>query len=462
MRGVLIGAAGSGAGKTTVAAALCAALRRRGLAVAPFKVGPDFLDPTHLAAAAGRPCHTLDPYLMGEAALRMRAARAAADADVVVVEGMMGLFDGVDGRSDAGSAAEVAKRLGLPVVLVVDASAAARSLAALVHGFATFDRDLDLAGVVATRVGGPGHVALLDQALASAGGPPLLGALPFDRETAVPERYLGLHAACETDPGRVGRLADLAERHLDVERLSRLETRPGRWPSVLIYDSTAGPSRSSEPPSNERSGARVGVARDAAFAFYYPANLERLGEAGARVVPFSPLADDRLPDVDALYLGGGYPELHAAALAANAPMRAAVCAFVERGGTVYAECGGLLYLADRLVDADGRVHEMVGALPGAVAAMTGGLVEFGYVAVETTRPTLLGPSGTRVRGHRFHASRLASPPAGADLAYALSRPDGTPWGEEGFVIGQVLASYVHLNFDGAPGVAAALARARRP
>ncbi|HEX7127160.1 MAG TPA: cobyrinate a,c-diamide synthase [Thermodesulfobacteriota bacterium] len=458
MRGLLLGAAGSGAGKTTVAAALCAALRRRGLAVAPFKVGPDFLDPTHLAAAAGRPCHTLDPYLMDDAALRARAARGAAGADLVVVEGMMGLFDGVDARSDAGSAADVARRLGLPVVLVVDASTAARSVAALVHGFATFDRDLHLAGVVATRVGGPGHAALLREALASSGGPPLLGALPFDGEIAVPERYLGLHAAAETDPSRAGRLADLAERHLDLERLSRLETAPGRWPADPRREAPAGPPRSADPSG----GARVGVARDEAFAFYYPANLERLDEAGARVVPFSPLADRRLPDVDALYLGGGYPERHAAALEANAPMRAAVRAFVERGGTVYAECGGLLYLADRLVDAEGRAHQMAGALPGAVAVMTGGLVDFGYVAVETTRPTLLGPPGTRVHGHRFHVSRLASPPAGALLAYALSRPDGTPWGEEGFVIGRVLASYVHLNFDGAPGVAEALARARRP
>ncbi len=450
MRGFLLGAPASGAGKTTVAAALLAALRRRGVATAPFKVGPDFLDPTHLAAAAGRPCHTLDPYLVGDAAFRARAARASAEAHLVVVEGMMGLFDGVDGRSDAGSAADVAKRLGLPVVLVLDASATARSVAALVHGFATFDRALDVAGVIATRVGGPGHVTLLRDALASSGGPPLLGALPFDPQAAVPERHLGLHAASETDPARMGRLADLAERHLDLSRLAVLETAPGRWPGC------------EEPEAGPAATARVGVARDAAFAFYYPANLERLAETGAQVVPFSPLADERLPDVDALYLGGGYPELHAAALAANRPMRDAVRAFVERSGVVYAECGGLLYLADRLLDAEGRAHEMAGALPGATAAMTGGLVDFGYVEVETTRPSLLGPPGTRVRGHRFHASRLASPPAGADLAYRLRRPDGTPWGEEGFMVRRVLASYVHLNFDGAPRVAESLARGGRP
>lgn len=450
MRGFLVGAPGSGAGKTTVAAALCAAFRRRGLRVAPFKVGPDFLDPTHLAAAAGRPCHTLDPFLMGARALRQRAARSSAGADLVLVEGMMGLFDGVDGRSNAGSAADVATRLGLPVVLVVDASASARSLAALVHGFAAFDPEVTVAGVVATRVGGPGHVALLRGALASAGGPPLLGAVPFDPASAVPERYLGLHAACETGPERVERLADLAERHLDLERLARLETAPGRWP----------------PCPREEAGCKkattVAVARDAAFAFYYAANLERLSGHPVCAAEFSPIADARLPEADALYLGGGYPELYAAALADNRPMRESVRAFAARGGAVYAECGGLLYLADRLVDAEGLAHEMVGALPGAVARMTGDLVDFGYVRVETTRPTLLGPAGTRARGHRFHASRLDSPPTGARLAYRLRRPDGTDWGEEGFAVGNLLASYVHLNFDGTPRVARALAGARRP
>ncbi len=450
MRGFLLGAPSSGAGKTTVATAVIAALSRRGLTVQPFKVGPDFLDPGHLVAAAGRPCHTLDPWLAGEQAVRERAGRSAADADLVVVEGAMGLFDGVDGKSEAGSSAAVAKLLGLPVVLVVDASAAARSVAALVHGFATFDGALRVAGVIATKAGGPGHVGMIRDALAAAGGPPLLGALPFDPAAAVPERYLGLHQAAEAGPDgrllaggeRLGRLAALAERHLDLEQIARLAPEPDRWPPVPA----AAPSRA--------ASVRIGVARDAAFSFYYPANLERLEAAGAELVAFSPVADPTLPpDLGGLYFGGGYPELHAAALAANRPMREAVRAFAAAGPPVYAECGGLLYLAERLVDAPGQAHEMVGALSGAVAAMTAGLVDFGYVEVETTRATPLGPAGGRLRGHRFHCSRLGSPPADARLAYRLRRPGGVPWGEEGFVQGNLLASYVHVLFDGAPGAA---------
>jgi cobyrinic acid a,c-diamide synthase len=459
--GFLLGAPSGGAGKTTAATALVAAFARRGVAVQPFKVGPDFLDPTYLGAAAGRPCHTLDLWMAGEAAVRDRAARAAAGADLVVVEGMMGLFDGVEARGDAGSSAAAAKLLGLPVVLVVDASAAARSAAALARGFATFDPDVVVAGVIATKTGGPGHVALLRDALASAGGPPLLGALPYEPAAAVPERHLGLHRAEEAGPDgrplggreRLDRLAALAERHVDLERVARLEPDPGRWPG-------AAGAAGGDAPQPRGPVPVIGVARDAAFSFYYPANLEWLAAQGATLRFFSPLADPGPPaDAGALYFGGGYPELHAAALAANRPMREAVRAFVEAGRPVYAECGGLMYLADRLVDARGEAHAMAGALPGAATAMGAGLAEFGYVEVETVGPTPLGPAGRRLRGHRFHASRLVSPPADARRAYRLRRPDGADRGEEGFLRRNLLASYVHLLFDAAPDVAAALAGA---
>jgi cobyrinic acid a,c-diamide synthase len=461
--GFLLAAPSGGAGKTTVATALVAAFARRGVAVQPFKVGPDFLDPTYLAAAAGRPCHTLDLWMAGEAAVRDRAARAAAGADLVVVEGMMGLFDGVEARGDAGSSAAAAKLLGLPVVLVVDASAAARSVAALAHGFATFDPDVVVAGVIATKTGGAGHAALLRDALASAGGPPLLGALPYEPAAAVPERHLGLHRAEEAGSDgrplggheRLDRLAALAERHVDLEHVARLEPDPGRWPGAAARRAERRPE--GPPPV-------IGVARDAAFSFYYPANLEGLASLGAALRFFSPLGDPAPPgDVGALYFGGGYPELHAAALAANRPMREAVRAFVEAGGPVYAECGGLMYLADRLVDARGEAHAMAGALPGAATAMGAGLPDFGYVEVETVAPTPIGPAGRRLRGHRFHASRLVSLPADARPAYRLYRPDGGDWGGEGFLRRNLLASYVHLLFDAEPGVAAALvgAAARR-
>ncbi|MBI4839992.1 MAG: cobyrinate a,c-diamide synthase, partial [candidate division NC10 bacterium] len=354
MHALLVGGVASGVGKTTVTLGLMAALRRRGLRVQGFKVGPDFIDAGLHAAVTDRPSHNLDGWLLPRAEIEEIFARHTADADVALVEGVMGLFDGLEGGSDRGSSAEIARWLHLPVLLVVDASAAIRSAAATLLGFETFDSSLRMAGVVFNRAGGPRHAGWLREASALTCRTPILGALPWETDVRIPERHLGLVTA-ETGlltPERVGKLADLVEAHVDVDQLleaSRL---------------AAVPSPSPPHPASPGRRCRIGVARDAAFCFYYAENLTRLEAAGASLVPFSPLQDPRLPEgLDGLYLGGGYPEVHAAELAANVSVRDDIRAHATAGCPVYAECGGFMYLAEAIQDPEGRWHPMVGWIP---------------------------------------------------------------------------------------------------
>ena len=319
MKGVVVAGTGSGCGKTTISLGLMAALAGRGLRVAPFKVGPDFIDPGHHRQAAGRAGRNLDGWMLPRAANERTFRRSAGAADVAVVEGVMGLFDGYDGRSESGSTAEMAKWLGLPVLLVVDARSMARSAAALVQGFENFDPGLRFAGVAFNRMGSERHLRYLREALADTVRMPCLGGFDRDEAVSVPERHLGLVTAEDhpLDARRLARLAAMVEAGLDVDGL--LSTLP----QIAADLETPAP----QPPAS--APARIGVARDRAFCFYYEDNLERLERCGARLVPFSPLADRELPpDLDGLYFGGGYPELSAAALAGNASMRAGVRARV--------------------------------------------------------------------------------------------------------------------------------------
>ena len=351
-RGLVIAGTQSGVGKTTVTLGLLYAMRRRGLTVQPFKVGPDFIDPGHHRRAAGRVSHNLDGWMLSREANLALFRRHAASAQVAVVEGVMGLFDGYDGLSEAGSTAEMAKWLGLPVVLVVDARAMARSAAALVHGFASFDPDLKLAGVVFNRVGGPAHLHYLEQALSQLAGVKCLGGLPRKAELAIPERHLGL-TTTEDHPleeEHLEHLADVMEEHVDLEGL--LAALP-----VLALPREAAPAAVA--PT-----VRLGLARDRAFCFYYPENLELLARFGAELVPFSPLKDRELPEnLHGIYLGGGYPELFAAQLAANEGLKRELAAQAAAGLPIYAECGGLMYLSQEIKDLEGRTHAMVGLLP---------------------------------------------------------------------------------------------------
>jgi cobyrinic acid a,c-diamide synthase len=436
---LVVAGTASGVGKTTVTLALARAFRARGLRVATFTCGPDSLDPTYHSRAAGAVCQNLDGWMMGQTAVRTTFASGAAGADVSLVEGVMGLFDGASPTSDAGSTAEIAKWLEAPTVLVVDASGMARSLSAVARGFAEFDRDLGLAGVVANRVGSRGHLELLHKAVTSPG---VMGGLPRDPEHSFPDRHLGLRTADERvlpDP-LMDHWGSLAAEWLDVDRLLALARSA---PPLTLTGDPEAPS--------ERTPCRVGVARDEAFHFYYADNLRRLRDLGATLVEFSPLRDTSLPDVHGLYLGGGYPEVHAAALGANTAMRRSIRAFAESGGPVYAECGGLMYLTRAIRTSNGGAHEMVG-LFDAEARMCKTLQALGYAEVETTAASILGPAGTRFRGHQFRYSELCEMGELPEQVYTIRGRRGRTTALEGYRTQNVLASYVHAHWASNPQV----------
>jgi cobyrinic acid a,c-diamide synthase len=456
VRGLLVSGTASGVGKTTVALAIMAALRRRGLVVQPFKCGPDFLDTGHHTRVSGRTARNLDTWMLSVEANRSVVRNAARGAEVLVAEGMMGLFDGKDGSTEIGSTAEIAKLLQLPVVLVVDAATSARSVAAVVLGFETFDRELPLAGVILNRVGGQGHYEMLRDAIEVYCNTKILGWLPIDPAIAIPERHLGLHDAIElpanSHEAAIDTLVAIAEKHIDLDSLLGLQCGLQMNEEEL--------ARTVNSDFNDK--VRIGVPADRAFSFYYEDNLDLLREQGAEIVRFSPLNDTSLPsDLDALYLGGGYPELHAKQLSSNRKMLEEVSAFAASGRPVYAECGGMIYLSEGL-RVDGESYSMAGVLP-LTMQMTDNLVQFGYVTVEFTEDCLLGRKGTVVRGHSFHYSRIASHDD-VDTSYRVHYSMSGKSEMEGFRRGNVLASYIHLHFRANPAVpetfVAAIRRAR--
>jgi cobyrinic acid a,c-diamide synthase len=451
-RVLVVAGTASGVGKTSVTLGLLSALRRRGLRVQAFKVGPDFIDPGLHEVASGRASYNLDGWMCGREVVLATVARRAADADVAIVEGVMGCFDGIDGTSDAGSTAQIARWLGAPVVLVVDAGAQSRSAAATVLGFERFDPALNVAAVIVNRVGSDTHARWVSEAIRAACRAVPVGAIPRDDAWwAMPERHLGLLTAADgvLAGERLVRMADTVERSVDLERLLSLAS-PLSWgagpPTSQLRSTPGNPGRTSMPR------ATIGIARDHAFQFYYAENLDLLREAGADLVEWSPLADGEPPDVDGLYFGGGYPELDAQHLADNARCRRTVRRFaLDDGRPVYAECGGLMYLAESLEDADGRVHEMVGLLPARVT-MRPPRMSLGYLGVTLTAPTPLGPAGTVARGQEFHFSTLSPVPASVPRAYGVTAPGGATRAE-GYVVGRSLMSYVHLHFASNPALA---------
>jgi len=624
---LVIAATASGVGKTSLSLGLARALSRRGLRVATFKVGPDFLDPTYLAMASGRTCYNLDGWMTGRDYVRDLFARATAHADIAIVEGVMGLFDGASPTGLEGSTAEIAAWLDAPVLLVVNAHGAARSLAAMVKGFVEFDPSVRVAGVIANHAGSPRHTEWLADALSAASLPPLVGAVPRDGLPPLASRHLGLVTADATvlPAETIEKLADACEKHLDIGRIVNVAQPPsavmakpssplyrrnlphiqatgrpiqitfstwGRWTlpesvrsdvlkhclhdngtrffihAVVVMpdhvhmiinlraDSTGRPFglpeilngikgasahtvnkvirrkghvwqdenfdhvlRSDEDLGGKidylcknpvRKGlvqrerdypwiwrswiegkkvaggitagggcatsrteitaeggcatfnrkVRIGLARDAAFHFYYPDNLQMLQSAGAELVEFSPLSDAALPaDLAGLYLGGGYPEVFAERLAGNGPMREQIRRFAESGRCVYAECGGMIYLGRSVRTLDGRTWPMACVLP-IDTAMLDRLKTLGYVEAELNADSMWGGPGQTLRGHEFHYSEITADDAAAEgwqPAYSLHRrrpTDSGPWARaEGFAKGGVLASYVHLHFASRPDAA---------
>ena len=436
---IVVAGVSSGVGKTSVTVALARALRLRGLRVAMFKCGPDYLDPTYHARAAGTVCHNLDGFMMGEEGVRDTFVQAARGADIALIEGVMGLFDGASPVSEEGSSAQIAKWLDAPVVLVCDASGMARSLAALVHGYGTFDPALRLGGVIANRVGSAGHLTLLREALPAS--LPYVAGLPRKRELAFPERHLGLRTA-ERDAvpePLFDAWAGLAEEWLALDALLALARTAPRLAHTLPVDTHAGKPR-----------CRIGIARDEAFYFYYDYNLRALEREGAELVPFSPLHDAHLPDVQGLILGGGYPEVHAERLANNRTMLDDIRAFSQAGRAIYAECGGLMFLSRSIRGLDGTSHAMVGIIPGE-AVMAERLAALGYVNVSTTAPSLLGPPGTHFRGHQFRYSELVLE-GEVDRVCELERARGGQRSQEGYAVRKTFASYVHAHWASNPSI----------
>ncbi|MEZ4860391.1 MAG: cobyrinate a,c-diamide synthase [Caldilineaceae bacterium] len=456
MKRLIIAAPQSGSGKTTICAGIIAALRRRGLKVTPFKAGPDYIDPTYHALAAGEPCHNLDAWLLTPAQVQMSFLRRSRGSDIALVEGMMGLFDGHAGYDDSGSAAHLARLLNTSVLLVLDVWTMARSAAAIVKGFRDFDPTVKIAGVLLNRVGSPIHARMVQEAIECETGVPVVGYLRHEEAFTVPERHLGLIPTAE--PGRwqqwVTLVGNAIEQQVDLEQLLNLAT------VAPLEVAVADPPPL---PSSTRPGDRavIAVAYDAAFNFHYADNLDLLQAAGAELALFSPLHDDELPrGAQAIYLCGGFPELYAAELAANVALHQQLRRAHTAGLPIYAECGGLMYLTEAITDIHGVTRPMVGLLPG--RARMEHHVTMGYRLLRARHDTWLWRKGEEMRGHEFHYSSWQARPATYPYLYEF-QPDAyqlTPQ-LEGVWQGNLLASYTHLHFLAKPELAERFVAAAR-
>ena len=443
---IVVAGTASGVGKTTVTAGLIAALRRRGLVVQPFKCGPDYIDPGYHTLAAGRPCRNLDSWMLDDEQVRDAFVRACGGADIAVIEGVMGLFDGADFDGERASAAQIAKLIGAPVLLVMDISGAARSAAATALGFARFDPDVPVSAVVLNRAGSEAHASGCARAIERATGLHVVGFLPRDELLRVPERHLGLLPSGERSgmDALLDAMADSVERHCDID-------------AVLHLAATAGPA-----PAGARSpriayeladrAPILAVARDEAFSFYYPDNLELIEAAGAKIVFFSPVHGERLPAGTAgVYLGGGFPELYAAPLSANTALWDELRALHATGAPILAECGGFMVLTQALIAADGERHQMAGLVPG-TTRMTTRLAGLGYRHAVALRDNLLAEAGETLRGHEFHYSVWDC----GDHAHHAWRVRGTRPGavdsDFGYARDGLLASYLHIHLGQSPAL----------
>jgi cobyrinic acid a,c-diamide synthase len=440
MKRIVIAGTHSGSGKTTITAGLLAALRKKGLKVQPFKVGPDYIDTGYHAVAAGRMSYNLDFWMMPAENILQLFGHGMEGMDIGVIEGVMGLYDGI-GSTPEGSTAEIAKLLNAPVLLVVDAGGMSTSAAAQVLGYKSFDRDLRLAGVIVNNVGSEHHYKLVKEAIETYTGVPALGFLPRNREVTLPSRHLGLLPAEEMERHAeiINKAAGLVQEWIDLDRVIALGRTAGPLPSVspLIF--------------NSGRPVHIAVARDESFSFYYRSTLEVLAALGAELRYFSPMKDGCLPDkIDGLYLGGGFPEVFAGKLAANRSLLEDINRKLGSGLHCYAECGGFMYLTESIKEKNGEIHSMAGFFDGHTM-MTDRLQRFGYVDIEFTADNVLGKAGHRARGHEFHHSLVEgiTCPATYLIKSAFS---GGQW-QCGYRRANTLAAYAHIDFWGYPDLA---------
>jgi cobyrinic acid a,c-diamide synthase len=429
-------------GKTTIATGIMGALMRRGYQVAPFKVGPDYIDPSYHTVVCGVPSRNLDTWMLPHRAVVELFQQASARRQISVIEGVMGLFDGHSSLTEEGSTAQVAKLLDAPVILVADASSVARSIAAEVLGFQQFDPQLRIAGVILNGVAGPRHLDFCRPQIEATTGLPVLGYLPRRQELVQPERHLGLIPTAE---GTVAHqwyddIIAQVEATIDLERILQLAATSNPPPAQPeIYPAELQPRR-----------AIIAIAQDRAFSFYYQDSLDLLEAWGAELVPFSPLADTRLPEgVGGIYIGGGFPEIFARELSENTSMQQAIRDAIHRGVPVYAECGGLMYLGRSLSDMEGVQYPMVGAI-SAVSSMVQRKLTLGYREVESCTDSPLLRRGQQVRGHEFHFSTLEQPPDPEQSVYRVLNQDNRA---DGFQVGSVWASYIHIHLGSDPSLA---------
>jgi len=441
---LVVAGVASGVGKTTIATGLMAALAAQGLRVQGYKVGPDYIDPTYHHAATARPSYNLDSWLSSPALVRQRFEAGMRGADIAIIEGVMGLFDGRKQTLGTASTAEVAKLLNAPVLLVLDASHMGQSAAAIVHGFQHLDSHLNIAGVIVNKVASADHEATVRLAIAEWTDVPVLGVLRRQTSLTLPPRHLGLIPIAETSV-EVQELGFVLKRSVDLDGIVRLAHAAGVLPPIpsdACKDEAPIAISASNVPS-----VRVGLALDNAFSFYYPETLEAFAKLGVEVVPFSPLTDRELPnDLDLLYFGGGFPEVFAAQLADNRLMLASVRSAAQRGVLIYAECGGYVYLGRQCIDADHVSHNLVGVLPYTFQMGTE-RAQLGYREIIMLRDTIIGSAGTRLRGHEFHWSHIVEPLLEEQAPYQV---EGSGKAREGYATETILASYIHIPLAANP------------
>jgi cobyrinic acid a,c-diamide synthase len=441
---LVVAGVASGVGKTTIATGLMAALTAQGLRVQGYKVGPDYIDPTYHRAATGRASYNLDTWLSSPALVRQRFEIGMRNADIAIIEGVMGLFDGRKQTLGVASTAEVAKLLNAPVLLVLDASRMGQSAAAIVHGFQHIDPQITIAGVILNKVASVDHEATIRLAITEWTGIPVLGVLQRDTSLTLPSRHLGLVPIAETSV-EVQELGAMLKRSVDLDGIMRLASTAGALPPISL---NANNDEITIPLSSSNAQCvRVGLALDNAFSFYYPETIEAFAKLGVEVVPFSPLTDKSLPDdLDLLYFGGGFPEVFAAQLAENYPMLASVRSAVQHGILIYAECGGYMYLGKQCIDANHTSHNLVGVLPYTFQMGTK-RAQLGYREITILRDTIIGRAGTRLRGHEFHWSHIVEPLLEEHTPYQI---EGSDKAREGYATETILASYIHIPLAANP------------
>jgi cobyrinic acid a,c-diamide synthase len=434
---VVVAGVHSGVGKTTISTGLIGALNQAGFKVQAFKVGPDYIDPSYHTQAAGRKSENLDSWMIPRDQVIELFTRATGDVDVAVVEGVMGLYDSASGTQETGSTAEVAKILKAPVILVIDAHSMARSSAAMVLGYKTFDPNLNLAGVIVNRVGSQKHALWCKQAIESVTGVPVVGCLPSNAELKLKERHLGLVPTAEskTSNGLVDKITQAIQENLDLTKIVAIAKSAPELPKVAnpVYPTVNLPKR-----------VTIGVAFDEAFNFYYPSNLSLLEAYGAEILHFSPIHDKTLPKVDGLYFGGGFPEMMPEKLQANKNMRLTIRKASESGMPIYAECGGLMYLTDSITDFEDKTFNMVGLLHGKTVMTKKTLLN--YTQIEIVHNNILAPNGSNLKGHEFHSSKVTEVPDSANFAYKMNVGEGIKNHMDGWIVNNTLAAYTHIPF----------------